>query len=194
MRNVAILRDGYSDFLVVRKFIKCILNSHKGEILDDKSFIDLEQLNITNPLVKYIDKVSRSKDYSYHSEEATVLIKELIAIYFACYSRFQREFDVITNKEVIVINADSEKLLIERGNYFSIWAYNIKGLLLFSIEKFYEEMIKQGYTFEYLPFIVPLILYPSSEILIASCMYNITHENLRQLKPTPSLKEGLWNR
>lgn len=192
MRNIAILRDGYSDFLVVKKFVKCILDAQKGETLEDRSFIDLEQLNITNPLMKYLDKTSKNGDYSYHSEEANDLIKELISIYYGCYSRFQKEFEVITNKEIIVINADSERLLLERGNYFNLWAYNIKGLLLFSIERFYEEMIKQGHSFEYLPFIVPLVLFPSSEILVDSCMYNITQENLRQFKPTPALKVKVY--
>ncbi len=89
MRNIAILRDGYSDFLVVKKFVKCILDAQKGETLEDRSFIDLEQLNITNPLMKYLDKTSKNGDYSYHSEEANDLIKELISIYYGCYSRFQ---------------------------------------------------------------------------------------------------------
>jgi hypothetical protein len=192
MRNVAILRDGYSDFLVVRKFIKCVLTEYGDEALQNDNFMDLEQLNITNPLVKFLDKASKTQDYSFHSVEANTLVNELIVIYYSCFSKCQREWENVTNKEIIIINADSERLLVERSNYFNVWAYNIKGLLLFSIEKFYELMVNQGHSLEFLPFIVPLVLFPSSEILIASCMFDITRENLRTFKPTPALKTKVY--
>jgi len=192
MRNIAILRDGYSDYLVIKKFLQCLFGKHKSEILSDASFIDLESLNIVNPLTKYLDKASKKNDYTFHSVEANDLIKELISIYYGCYNRFYTEFDSVTNKEIIIVNADAERLLNDRATYFVDWAYNVKSLINLSIERFYEEMVKQGYPYESLPFIIPLILFPSSEILVASCIYDITKERLRSLTPNPGLKTKVY--
>lgn len=192
MRNVAILRDGYSDFLVLRKFISCVWENYKGESLGYDNFIDLEKLNITNSLQEYLHKTRREGNYSYYTAEATTLVSSLISIYFGCFKRIEREIDVVTSQVLVVVSADSEQLLKERNNYFHDWAYNIRGLLLFSIEQFYEHMSVQGYTIEYLPLIVPVILFPSSEILVASCMYDMTREQCRSLHPNPALKEKVY--
>lgn len=192
MRNIAILSDGFSDYLVLRKFLKCLFEKHRGEVLCDSKFIDLQNLKIEGPLVKYIDKVSRTGDYSYNTKEADDLIKALINTYYACFAKFGRELDAVTNKEIIIINADSEKLINERIGYFQNWAYSIKGILNYSIEHFYEKMASQGHSYEYIPLILPIILFPSSEILVAACVYNLTAENMRQLKPTPDLKTKVY--
>lgn len=193
MRYVAILRDGYSDFLVIRKFIQTVFLGYRAEEIPNNNFIDLEQLNITNSLTKYLSKVSKTENYSYHSSDAEELIKNLITVYYGCYKRVQTENDIVSNREIIIINADSEKLLLNRINYFSDWAYHIKGLVYYSIERFYEQMNNQGYSLEYLPHIIPLILFPSSEILVASCMYDITTESLREILPNPGLKTKVYS-
>ena len=192
MRNIAILRDGYSDFLVLKKLLQCIITKHKLEVLDDSCFLDLGTLNIVEPLKKYLNKASKTEDYSYHSEVANELIRELVAIYFGCYSRFTKELDVVTQKEIMIIYADSERLLMDRNNYFKDWAYSIKGLINLSIEIFYEKMVGIGYNFGSLPFIVPLILFPSSEILVATCTHHAHTEKLRELNPNPSLKQKVY--
>lgn len=188
MRNIAILRDGYSDYLVIKKFISTLLNKHRNEIIDDSVMLDLETLNITTPLVKYLDKVSTSNNHSFFSKEAQTLIDELIGVFYGCYSKVAREFSEVSNKSIIVINSDAERLLMQRQNYFNEWAYNLKGILYYSIERFYEGMVSQGYNYENLPYYIPLIPFPSSEIIVASCMYNVTNENLRSYRPNPSLK------
>lgn len=192
MRNIAILSDGYSDYLVLKKFTQCIIEKHRGEVLEDACFLDLGKLNIVEPLRKYIDKAGKKSDYSYHSPEANELVKELIGIYYGCYNRFMKENDLVTNKDIMLIYADSERLLMNRSNYFNDWAYSIKGLINLSIEHFYEKMVTQGYSHSNLPFIIPLILFPSSEILVATCKYNAVTERLRELTPNPSLKEKIY--
>lgn len=192
MRNIVIVGDGFSDYLVIRKFVKCLLQKHKNETLEDSSFLDLKSLSIHLSLVKYIDKVKLSGDYSYHSKEAKDLIDKLIATYFTCYKKFQIEFDEVSNKEVIIINADSESLIGSRLNYFEDWAYSLKGLVDYSIEIFYDKMVESGYSYEYLPLITPLILFPSSEILVASCIYNNGTDALRKLNPNPALKTKVY--
>jgi hypothetical protein len=193
MRSIAILRDGYSDYLVIKKFVSVLLEKHRNEVLDDNSFIDLEILNIRNSLLKYIDKVSISSNYSFQTKEAQDLINELLTIYFVCYSKFANESFDINNRSIIIINTDAEKLLHQRQNYFNEWAYNLKGILYYSIERFYEVMVSRGYSYELLPYYIPLVPFPSSEIIVASCMYNITTENLRSFRPTPALKQKVYD-
>ncbi|MBI2968038.1 MAG: hypothetical protein HYY40_09520 [Bacteroidetes bacterium] len=193
MRNIAILRDGLSDFYVIRKFLQSIFKKHRKEELPDNCFIDLDQLNIFNSLSRYLHNTSNSSNYSFTSDDSNKLLKDLIAIYYACYQKTLRVNSAISNKEIIIINSDTEKLLKDRSNYFTEWAYSINRLIYFSIEKFYEEMVKQGYNYEILPYFIPLILFPSSEILVASCIFDISKENIRYLHPTPQLKKKVYD-
>jgi hypothetical protein len=192
MRNIAIVGDGYSDYLVIKKFIKCLLRKHKDETLEDDSFIDLKILSIHDSLTKYIDKVKLNGDYSYHTREAKDLINKLVIVYYTCYGRFKKELEQVSSREIIIINADSERLIHGRLNYFDDWAYSLKGLLNYSIEIFYDRMVENGNSYEFLPLITPLILFPSSEILVASCIYNSSTNDMRKLNPNPSLKTKVY--
>lgn len=191
-RTIAIIRDGYSDFLVLRKFIQVIFNREIDDNLTDKNFYEFDSLKIFDPLSKYLEKVSKTEDYSFNSDAAKEFIDTLIPIYYASISKLQRELDTITNQEIIIINADSERLLLNKKNYFKDWAYSIKSIIQYSIELFYEKLIEQGYTYNNIPYFLPLILFPSSEILVASCIYDFKKENVRELKPTPALKQKVY--
>lgn len=193
MRNIGILRDGYSDYLVIKKFVSTLLVKHRAENPSNNDFLDLESLNITNALAKYVDRISKSGNYSYQSAEAQELVRQLTGVYLGCYNRLQSEYEYISNKTVIVVSTDAEKILGSRINYFTEWAYNVKGVLYFSIERFYEQMVSMGYDYETLPYYIPLVPFPSSEILVASCMFNITAENLRNLRPNPALKLKVYS-
>lgn len=117
-RRFVVVRDGYSDYLVLKKFIQVISKKHYDYDVPDANFYEMESINIYDPLSKYLDKVSKNEDYSLSSDAAKEFIKQLLPIYFASLKKLQRELVDTSNKEVIIINADSERLLLKRDNFF----------------------------------------------------------------------------
>jgi hypothetical protein len=194
MKNIAIIRDGFSDYCVLKYFVSAIFEYHYSAKLTEDNFFDLEQLNISNAVAKYVSKSAEDKNYGLYSKNADQLRSEITGILFTALKKFEREKEVgLCNKDILVINSDAEKILKHKHNYFNEWAYILNGILWFAIEKFYEEMVKKNYTYENLPLILPLILFPSSEILVASCMYDFNRGNFRELKAKPDLKCKVYN-
>lgn len=54
-------------------------------------------------------------------------------------------------------------------------------------------MVSMGYNYEQLPYYIPLVPFPSSEIIVASCKYDLSKERLREIRPTPGLKIKVYN-
>jgi hypothetical protein len=181
MSNIAIVRDGYSDYLVLKQFLKVLLKNDKGIDLDDENFYEFQSLNLRDIIENYkLDK------------DDTRFINSIATVLYTAYNKLSKEKDEVSNKDILLLNSDSEKQLGKREKYFEEWAYNINHNLWKAIDLFYEKMVVQGYSYEYLPLIFPLILFPSSEILVASCMYDFQKENCHALKAKPELKMKVY--
>ena len=191
MKYFGILRDGYSDYCVLQQFISAIIQKHCSKKISEENFFDFEQLNISNAVAKY---VSKSKtDYNLYNSYANDLRQSIITVLFAALKKFENEKDIkMSNRDILIINADAEKILKKKHNYFVEWAYRFDTLLWLAIEEFYDKMVINGYTYECLPLVFPVILFPSSEILVAACMYNFNRENFRNLKAKPHLKMRVY--
>lgn len=46
MKTIAIIKDGYSDFMVLKSFISSIFAIEQNIKLEDNNFVDLRDLNI----------------------------------------------------------------------------------------------------------------------------------------------------
>ncbi len=194
MKYFAIMRDGFSDYCVLKYFISAIFQNHCSTELAEDSFFDLEQLNISNAVAKYVSKIDKKKDYSLYNSYAADLRTSIITILFTALKKFEKEKDTnLSNRDVLIINADAEKILKEKHNYFKDWAYIFDNMLWLAIEEFYDKMVINGYSYENLPLILPIILFPSSEILVAACMYDFNRENFRNLKAKPNLKQKVYD-
>jgi hypothetical protein len=72
----------------------------------------------------------------------------------------------ISNKDIIILNTDAERKLANADRYFDEWAAILPKLVTYGIERFYHYLAIEGYNFEYVPLITPLLLFPSTDILI----------------------------
>ena len=192
MRSIGIIRDGESDFYVVRKLLKVIFEKERQETLNDDNFLnfDSQDFSFYNELNDFIRK--RSKNCIFEDNEFQKFSNKIITKIFTAFTRMSREFEGTTNKDILVLYSDSEKLLVKDENYFTDWAYSIRQIFDYSIDKFYHKISKEGYSYNNIPLIIPMILFPSSEIIVASCMYDFDRANIRELKPTPALKEKVY--
>lgn len=184
MRNIAIIREGFSDYCVIKHFISAIFKDNSIELNED-NFLDMEQLTIRDAVSKYFKS---GGGHDLYSKNAVELKLRIISILFTALQKFKRAKDKVSNKDILVINSDSEKILKDKDNYFNKKFYILNAISWLAIEEFYNRMVKQGWSYEKLPLILPLIFFPSSEILAASCMYNFKKENFRELRAKPDLK------
>ncbi len=190
--QIAIIRDGPSDFLVLKKFISCIFQHHHQIELEEDNFFELENtLNIINALSKYFDK--STSEHALFSNIAGDVRRQIQQIILTAILKFSKEKDLsLTNKDVLVLYGDAEKILGSKEKYFEPWAYTINSIMWLAIEEFYHKMVRQGYEYQQLPLILPIVLYPSSEILVASCMDDFDKTNYRQFNARPALKQHVY--
>ncbi|MFN0203913.1 MAG: hypothetical protein ACKVTZ_20500 [Bacteroidia bacterium] len=189
---IAIIRDGHSDFLVLKHFVSAIFEHHHLIELTENDFLEFEHLNITNALSKYISKAGK-ENYALFSAPAKELRSELNTVLFTAYKKFSNEKGkTLCNQDVLILNADAEKVLGVKQNYFTDWAYAMNNTLWLAVEEFYHKMVENGYDYQQLPLILPLILFPSSEILVAACMHDFNKEDFRSFEAKPTLKQKVY--
>ncbi|TAE75143.1 MAG: hypothetical protein EAZ85_02925 [Bacteroidetes bacterium] len=191
--QVAIIRDGYSDFLVLKKFITSIFQHHHLIELVDDNFFEFDSLNITNALSTYFSK-SHKENHSLFGVFASEFRRQIGQVLFTAVKKFAKEKDLdLTHKDIIILNGDAEKILGSKQKYFEDWAYSINSIIWLAIEEFYDKMVEQGYDYSQLPLILPIILYPSSEILVASCIDDFDKTNYREFNAKPALKQKVYD-
>lgn len=191
--QVAIIRDGYSDFLVLKKFITSLFLHHHLVKLEDNNFFEFESLNITNSLSEYFSK-SHLEHHSLFGDFASDFRRQISQVLFTAIGKFAKEKDIaLTHRDILILNGDAERILGSKQKYFEAWAYSINSVMWLAIEEFYDRMVEQGYDYEQLPLILPIILYPSSEILVASCMDDFDKTNYRAFSAKPALKQKVYD-
>ncbi|QTA91042.1 Uncharacterized protein dnm_071080 [Desulfonema magnum] len=52
-KHIAIIRDGYSDYCVIRQFVASIFEHHRLSDMKEYNFFDLESLNISEAMARY---------------------------------------------------------------------------------------------------------------------------------------------
>lgn len=190
--SIAIIRDGKSDFFVLRKFVKAIYEHHHLIELQEEDFLEFETLNITNALSEYMAKAELEK-YALFGDFARDFRKQLSSILFTAFQKFGKEKDKpLTNRDILILNADAERILGKNQHYFEDWAYTVNSILWLAIEEFYHKMVENSYQYENMPLILPLVLFPSSEILVAACMYDFNKEAFRKFDAKPVLKHKVY--
>lgn|GEM_PF-976187 len=194
--NIAVIRDGHSDYCVIRQFVSAIFEHHHSVKLKYDDFFEEDVLNISDPINRYIDKSDKKNaDYTLYGKHADELKNEVFIVLHTAFNKLSKEKGIFfSNQNVLIVNTDAEKILNKKDSYFEKWAYTLNAVLWLAIEEFYNKMTEMGYAYESLPLILPLILFPSSEILVAACMYDFAKEkeNFRSLKAKPDLKQKVY--
>ena len=161
--------------------------------MEDDNFFEFESLKITDALSKYFDK-NKTTDYSLFGNAAKEFRNTLCSILFTAISKFEKEKEcLLTNKDILIVNGDAEHILGNQREYFKEWAYTINSVIWLGIEEFYNKMVEKGYSYENLPLIIPIILFPSSEILVASSMDDFNKVNYRSFNAKPALKQKVYD-
>jgi hypothetical protein len=189
---IGIISDGTSDFDVLKKLTRAIFEKHHKANLNDSDFCLLDTIKFNSELHRFSKKCKVIENYGIHTAHAKEFIKEIENfLTIAVGILYKRKGESLTNKDVIILNTDSETVLVKTDNYFQEWFYFVYPVLWKAIEHFYEDLMKKGYTYEQIPLILPIIPFPSIEILVRAAMPNYD-EKYRNFNAKPDLKQEVW--
>jgi hypothetical protein len=196
-RNVIIIGDGYSDYQVLKQFVSVLVERHHANEIR-LNFLDYDlfaSLNIGVYLKNFIQKANNKADnYDLFCENTRNLKTHVTEVLIKAMRIVQHEKILLSSRDLLVISSESEKPLGHQHNYFQKWAYSPEAILRLAIDDFYRQMVEQGYEYQYLPLVLPLIFFPSIEILVAACTEE-AHDFDSQccsLQAKPDLKQKVW--
>ncbi|MBD2444494.1 hypothetical protein H6G25_15140 [Dolichospermum sp. FACHB-1091] len=164
-RNIGIIGDGGTDIAIFKKISECILSDGDQNNVT-LNYIELNRQNIHDAVDKYSRDADKIKDSCYLTgKEASALKNSVTRTIFGAFADFESELRLISNRDIILVTADSEHTFSHPDDYFKDWRVSISKILVGSIEEFYRAKVRENYTHEYLPVVIPFVVFPSTEIL-----------------------------
>jgi hypothetical protein len=201
-RQVIIISDGPSDYLVLKSFLLAIfepqnnfnfVGDHNSQQAVDKL---IGFLNLRTSVDNFVKMVTQQKsgDYSSLLKPINELKTQIIRMLDKVLGLVQKNGIDLSGRDLLIINSDSERPLGNRQNYFQERVCLLDRIFWWAIEEFYNQMLDRRYSHQKLPLILPLILFPSIEILVAAFIEE-EHDfdkQCRTLKANPDLKQRVW--
>ena len=188
---IGIISDGKSDFDVLKKLVQVIFEKHHQKNILDEELYRFDKIKTFDAMQSYFDKCKK-EGYGLHQNHTDEFMKDVNGFLAEAFYKLSKEKDNnITNKDIIIFNADSEIIMGKNVDYFKEWLYFIHPVLWKAIEHFYEKLILTGYSYEQIPLVLPIIPFPCIEILVRAAMPNYD-EKYRNFKAKPELKQEVW--
>lgn len=188
---IGIISDGDSDFHVLKKLIEAIFEKHHKKNSSEEEFYRFNNID-TVKLVQDYFQTCKKEGYGLHHKHTTQFIEDINEFLGTAFLKLANEKGTyLTNQDILIFNADSEIILGKTDSYFEEWFYFVYPVLWKAIEHFYDKRTKEGYTYEYLPLILPIIPFPCIEILVRAAMPNYK-EKYRNFNAKPDLKQEVW--
>jgi hypothetical protein len=164
-KHIAIISDGSTDREIFGRILQVIINVYQPR--NSVSIIKLHRQNIRDHMEDYFTNLSNLTDYSLKSKNVNDFIDKIANTIFGAISDFESILGRnANNSDLIVLNTDTERYLFSPDEYFKNWALMAPKVVLAGIEKFYHIQSIKGYDFENQPLVLPLIIFPSTDILI----------------------------
>ena len=189
--RIGIIGDGPTDRRVIGKLAECVVSYGRTHSTIPQ-VVELGRLNIRDAVDKYWQEASRSEDYQIAGEAGRNLQSKVVTRLWTAVEEFrtQAKGDSLSCMDVVVLSTDAEKHFSSPDMYFDNWARHLPKVLMAGIEQLQHRMIQWGYDWNAIPTIVPLPLYPSSEVIIAAARESGLPFHGR---PAKELKKLLYN-
>ena len=183
-RNIGIIGDGATDRKIFIKLIKSILFNNPLPV----NYIELSRKQIRDSIDRYWREASKNKTYYLPASHALQLQNDVVNVINNAFSDFGNELGIgqqVSHHDILLLTTDSERYLSSSKDYFQEWSFSLAKLITGAIEKFYQVQIQQGCQRQYLPMIISLVTFPSTDILVAAAkgkgdVYNQEASQLKQ--------------
>ncbi len=180
-RNIGIIGDGATDLEIFSKTVECILLNNTSRLLDFKC-TKLTQRSLHNSVEHYLRHTTRENEYSLVSRYAQELQKDVADLLLGALTDFEKILGIgLCNHDILLLTTDAERSFSKPEDYFQNWRLSLSKNLEVGIEKFYTTMAMRGYTPSYLPFVISLVSFPSTEVFVAAAK-NIKHFGKKPLE------------
>ncbi|MEW6348126.1 MAG: hypothetical protein AB1646_03635 [Thermodesulfobacteriota bacterium] len=191
-RCVGIVGDGPTDRQVVERLVTCLLSDLGGEVL---IFHYLDELTLHDDMDRFFRKASKQSDYSLSDEPAQRLRSAAFDLLLTGVGMLQQRLDrSLSNLDVLVLHCDAESFLKSPDQHFSEpWALAAVVSVHNGIEWFYHTQSEQYVPNECVPLIVPLVMFPSTEIIVAAAKTPMGVSFRSRGKSAADLKLDLYN-
>lgn len=186
--NIGIIGDGATDRAIFKRIVEVILADKNNHL----KIYELRRQSIHDAVDRYWQTATKSQQYYLPHPAALDLQNAVINVLRGGFADFEAEIGVgyTSNRDILLITTDVEKKLTNPKDYFQEWAFSISKIFLGGIEKFYDLQISQGYNYEIIPVIMPIVTFPSTEIFVAAAR-NIVNSKSYGKKPE-ELKKILY--
>lgn len=158
--NVGVIGDGATDYRILLKIVECVIPWYVNEY-------ELRGQSFRDAVDRYWSDSGRTNDCWFPQEAATTLSDAVLRILYTAFSEFQSLANNLTDHDILIVNTDTERHLENSDFYFNHWAFSLTKIFISRIERFCHEMIRRGYRKESLPLVIPILPFPSTDILIA---------------------------
>lgn len=176
-RNIGVVADGPTDRLIFLKIAESILSEEMNQI-------ELRRQSIRDAIDKYWAEANRTGCYWLPDKPAETLRNSTVAMLTGAFADFSSEIGPSTHSDIVLINTDAERHLTTCEDYFKSWAFCAAKILSAGVELFYHLKIREGHQRECLPFIIPIVSFPSTDVFVAAARgeTNLCGKNASQLK------------
>lgn len=189
--RIGIVGDGQTDYRVIGRLVECVLNLESDEATSPQ-IVELRRQRIRDAVDAYWRVASKSKDYSISGEAGKQLLSSTSRALLGAVSDFEVQVkgEYVTWRDVIVLSTDAEQHFAKSETYFDTWSVHFPKILMAATELTYHQLLAQGYFPSIIPTIVPLPLYPSTDIIVAAARKNgVSFHG----QPARELKKKLYN-
>lgn len=166
-RNIGIIADGGSDYTIIQHIVESILSGNYSSPSELK-FVELRRQSIRD----YVDKYWRDSktDPALPSQAAIKFRNNVSSVLVAAFDEFSNELEsgTLTNNDILLLTSDAERCLSSETDYLEGYGFHLVTTLESAIAQFYRLKTSQGSSYKYLPLILPLIFFPSTEIFVAA--------------------------
>jgi hypothetical protein len=191
-RCIGIIADGGTDREILKTLVRCAL-LNDDEIEKNTKIVLLQRQIIRDHIEEFLFIASRDNNYTLSGSHSQRLIDRIVATLYGAFTELGTFSNrPLNNKDLIILNSDAERTLKSAECYFEDWASMLTKLIIFGIEKYYHHKAKQGYNLENEPFIIPLILFPSTDILVLAAKSAFSHRFNGFDQNAPRLKRIIY--
>ncbi len=193
-RFIGVLGDGTTDREIISHLITVLLEGTNNSTNKVETVL-LNRQNMRDNIDKFwieYQKESTGKS-GLLNDSCKRLENAVVNVLYGAVEDFKNTIGRDLNrKDMIILSSDAEKYLINKDAYFDEWAWMLEKIVHRGIEKYYHVLSGWGYAVDNLPLIIPIIPFPSTEIIIASARAASGETIIIRGKQARELKKTLY--
>lgn len=161
---LGVVADGSTDRAILSHLFQTIL---PGRFCSEPFMLSQ---NLRGIVDNFKSAIAKTDTPFFCSNASSDFRKSVIALIFSALTEFKANSGRdLNHNDILIINTDSESFLNSSDTFFNEeWSIILSRILFLAVEEFYHKIVSFHYQFSSIPLIVPIMLFPSTDILVAA--------------------------